>query len=90
MFEYIMLSGINDSDKDAKILAKKLRKIPCKINLLPYNECPDLPYKSSTRERMLAFQKVLMNANYSVFIRHSRGADISAACGQLAGKENDK
>ena len=90
MFEYIMLSGINDSDKDAKILAKKLRKIPCKINLLPYNECPDLPYKSPTRERMLAFQKVLMNANYSVFIRHSRGADISAACGQLAGKENDK
>lgn len=90
MFEYIMLSGVNDSDKDAKILAKKLRRIPCKINLLPYNECPDLPYKSPTRDRMLAFQKILMDANYSVFIRHSRGADISAACGQLAGKENDK
>lgn len=89
MFEYILLAGINDSDKDAKILARKLHGIPCKINLLPYNECPDLPYKSPSRNRMLAFQKILMNAHYSVFIRNSRGSDISAACGQLAGKENE-
>lgn len=87
MFEYILLAGINDSDKDARILARKIRGIPCKINLLPYNECPDLPYKSPSRERMLAFQKVLMDAHYSVFIRNSRGSDISAACGQLAGKD---
>lgn len=90
MFEYILLAGVNDSDKDARILAKKLRGIPCKINLLPYNECPDLPYRSPGRERMLAFQKILMNANYSVFIRNSRGSDISAACGQLAGKDSPK
>ncbi len=89
MFEYILLAGINDSDRDARILAKKLRGIPCKINLLPYNECPDLPYKSPSRERMLAFQKILLDAHYSVFIRNSRGSDISAACGQLAGKEQD-
>lgn len=87
MFEYILLAGINDSDKDARILARKLRGIPCKINLLPYNECAELPYKSPTRERMLAFQKILLDAHYSVFIRTSRGSDISAACGQLAAKE---
>ncbi|WP_136796734.1 MULTISPECIES: 23S rRNA (adenine(2503)-C(2))-methyltransferase RlmN [Desulfosediminicola] len=87
MFEYILLAGINDSDKDARILAKKLRGIPCKINLLPYNECAELPYKSPPRDRMLAFQKILLDAHYSVFIRNSRGSDISAACGQLAGKD---
>lgn len=87
MFEYILLAGINDSDSDARILAKKLRGIPCKINLLPYNECADLPYRSPSKERMLAFQKILMDAHYSVFIRNSRGSDISAACGQLAGKD---
>lgn len=84
MFEYILLAGINDSDQDAKLLAKKLRGIPCKVNLLPYNECPELPYRSPSRQRMLQFQKILMDAHYSVFIRNSRGSDISAACGQLA------
>ncbi|MFV0437331.1 MAG: 23S rRNA (adenine(2503)-C(2))-methyltransferase RlmN [Desulfopila sp.] len=88
MFEYILLAGINDSDANARTLAKKLRNIPCKINLLPYNECPELPYRSPGRERLLAFQKILLDAHYSVFIRNSRGADISAACGQLAGKES--
>lgn len=90
MFEYVLLAGINDSDKQARLLAKKLRKIPCKINLLPYNECAALPYKSPTRERTLAFQKILMDAHYSVFIRSSRGADISAACGQLAVEKKGK
>jgi 23S rRNA (adenine2503-C2)-methyltransferase len=87
MFEYVLLAGVNDSDKHARLLAKKLRNIPCKINLLPYNECDALPYKSPTRERTLAFQKILMAAHYSVFIRSSRGADISAACGQLAAEK---
>lgn len=87
MFEYVMLEGVNDSLKEARILAKKLRNIPCKINLIPYNACPHLPYKGSPRETMIAFQNVLREAHYSVFIRHSRGADISAACGQLAKKK---
>lgn len=87
MFEYVLLEGVNDSDKHARLLAKKLRKIPCKINLLPYNECDALPYKSPTREKTLAFQKILMDAHYSVFIRSSRGSDISAACGQLAAEK---
>lgn len=84
MFEYILLAGVNDSDDEARILAKKLRKIPCKINLLPYNESPGIPYKSPSRNRIISFQNILREANYSAFIRNSRGSDISAACGQLA------
>jgi 23S rRNA (adenine2503-C2)-methyltransferase len=84
MFEYILLKGINDSDHDARELARKLKGIPCKINLLPYNESPALPYRSSGMERLMAFQKILLDAHFTVFIRNSRGSDISAACGQLA------
>lgn len=87
MFEYILLKDINDSDKQARQLAKKLRNIPCKINLIPYNESPALPYKNPGQSRILAFQEILRRSHYSVFIRNSRGSDISAACGQLAGKQ---
>lgn len=90
MFEYILLKGINDSDEDAYELANLLDSVPCKINLLPYNESPNLPYKSPGKERILAFQEILREKQYSVFIRHSRGADISAACGQLAAKHKEK
>lgn len=86
MFEYLLLDGINDSDAEARELARKLRDIPCKINLLQYNPCPQLPYRSSSMARILAFQKILRDAHYSVFIRTSRGSDILAACGQLAGE----
>lgn len=86
MFEYTLLEGINDSLTAAHELARKLQTIPCKINLLPFNECADLPYKSPSREKMLAFQDVLRDHHYSVFIRTSRGADIAAACGQLVKK----
>ncbi|SDP17327.1 23S rRNA (adenine(2503)-C(2))-methyltransferase RlmN [Desulforhopalus singaporensis] len=88
MFEYTLLAGINDSDEDAEMVARMLRGIPCKINLLGYNECPSLPYKSPDRGRLLAFQKILIDHHYTVFIRNSRGADISAACGQLATEQN--
>jgi len=84
MFEYTLLKGINDSDMDARMLVRKLKDIPCKINLLSYNECPDLPYKRADKKRILAFQKILLDAHYTVFIRSSRGDDIAAACGQLA------
>ncbi len=84
MFEYIILKDINDADKDAYELARKLEGIPCKINLIPYNESPALPFKSPSRERLIRFQNILINAHYTVFIRNSRGTDISAACGQLA------
>lgn len=87
MFEYTLLDGINDSDEEAYELARRLRDIPCKINLLAYNECEGLPYKSPSRDRMLVFQNILRKHHYSVFIRTSRGADISAACGQLASNQ---
>lgn len=84
MFEYTLLKDINDSDQDAIELSRKLRGIPCKINLLPYNESPALPFSGPTKDRLLRFQKILLDAHYTVFIRNSRGTDISAACGQLA------
>ena len=92
MIEYIMLAGVNDSDEHARKLAALLKGVPCKINLLPFNECDGIIYRSSSRQRILAFQEILRACHYSVFIRNSRGSDISAACGQLArqltGSEN--
>ncbi len=87
MFEYTLLQGINDSDEDAKRLARLLAHIPCKINLLSMNPAPGSPYTSPPASRILSFQKILRDRGYSTFIRKSRGADISAACGQLADKK---
>ena len=87
MFEYTLLEAINDSDNDALRLADLLREIPCKINLLAMNPTSTSTYRSPARDRVLAFQKILREQGYTVFIRQSRGADISAACGQLAGKK---
>ncbi len=86
MFEYTLFAGINDADADAQRLAELLRDVPCKINLLAVNEGGGSEYTSPSAERILRFQKILRDENYTVFIRQSRGADISAACGQLAGK----
>ena len=86
MFEYILIRGLNDSEADAEMLAQKLKGIPCKINLLPYNESVGLPFRRPTDETIDRFQQVLWKAGYTVMVRSSRGADISAACGQLAGK----
>ncbi len=86
MFEYTLLKGINDSDKAAENLAGLLADIPCKINLLSMNPAPGSPYISPSKSRILAFQKILRDRGYTAFIRQSRGADISAACGQLADK----
>ena len=86
MFEYILIKGINDSLSDAEMLAEKLRSIPCKINLLPYNETNTLPFQKPSDLQIERFQKTLWKAGYTALIRTSRGADISAACGQLAGK----
>jgi 23S rRNA (adenine2503-C2)-methyltransferase len=86
MIEYIMLAGVNDSEAQARKLITLLHGVPCKINLLPFNECDGIVYKPSSRARILRFQEVLRKAHYSVFIRNSRGSDIAAACGQLAGQ----
>jgi 23S rRNA (adenine2503-C2)-methyltransferase len=86
MFEYVLLDGINDSDETAEKLAEILRGIPCKINLLAMSEDQTAGFKSSSKERILKFQEILRNRGYTVFLRQSRGEDISAACGQLAGR----
>lgn len=86
MIEYIMIRDVNDSDQDARDLVRILKGIPCKINLLPLNECPALPFRRPADARVLAFQHILWQADYTVLIRNSRGDDISAACGQLAGR----
>ena len=87
-FEYILLKGINDSDQDAIKLARLLHNIPAKINLLPCNETAALPYAKPDRQRIDAFQQILKKKGYTVLVRSSRGADISAACGQLAVKSS--
>jgi len=85
MIEYILLADINDSMEDARLLAKILRGLRCKINLLPYNQTEDEQFKKPTQERIDQFQQILWEAGYTVIMRNSRGEDIGAACGQLAG-----
>jgi 23S rRNA (adenine2503-C2)-methyltransferase len=82
--EYALIAGFNDAVNDACRLAEKLRDLPCRINLLPYNEVPDLPYRCSPETSIQAFKDVLAKAGFRTLVRTSRGADISAACGQLA------
>ncbi len=90
MFEYTLLAGINDSDDMAFALADLLAEIPCKINLLAMNQTDTSgEFRSPSRDRVLRFQKILRDCKYTVFIRQSRGEDISAACGQLAAKMSD-
>ncbi len=84
LFEYILIRGINDGEKDARLLAEKLQDIPCRINLLPYNESDSLPYERPDDDTVLRFSRILRRAGFTTIVRSSRGADISAACGQLA------
>ena len=85
-FEYVMLAGVNDSDSDARELVRLLSAVRAKVNLIPHNPAPELPYQSSSMDRIIAFQKVLTDARLPSFIRRPRGQDISAACGQLAAR----
>jgi 23S rRNA (adenine2503-C2)-methyltransferase len=85
-FEYVLLKDVNDTDKDANRLAKLLRPIKSKINLIPFNPHEGCQYQRPNEDRILRFQKILIDKNYTVMIRQSKGEDISAACGQLAVK----
>ena len=82
-FEYVMLSGVNDSAEDAKRLAKLLAPIRAKVNLIYFNPFPGAPFASSSRQAAMAFQAILKRGNLTATIRESRGVDIAAACGQL-------
>src|SRR5262249_6327141 len=85
-FEYVMLAGVNDTNEQAGDLVKLLTGIRAKVNLIPHNPAPELPYLSSSMERITEFQKVLTESGLPSFIRRPRGQDISAACGQLAAR----
>lgn len=85
-FEYILIRGINDSDADARGLAKLLRPVKAKINLIPFNEHPGSEFRRPDESRIQKFQEILHEKNYTAVIRHSKGQDISAACGQLSAK----
>ena len=89
-FEYVMLDSINDSIEDAKALLQIVKDVPCKFNLIPFNPFPNSGYRYSSNEQIKRFKEVLMNQDYVVTVRKTRGDDIDAACGQLAGQVSDK
>jgi len=86
-FEYILIRGLKDSAKDADHVARLLKGIPAKINLIPFNEHSGIPWKRPEEETVNRFRKALMDAGYTAVIRQSKGKDIMAACGQLGGRE---
>jgi 23S rRNA (adenine2503-C2)-methyltransferase len=89
-FEYVMLDGVNDSASHAAELAALVRDVPCKMNLIPFNPFPGTEFRVSPRGRILDFQKRLADAGLVVTVRKTRGDDIAAACGQLAGEIKDR
>lgn len=91
-FEYVVLGGVNDSLRDADALVNLVRRenVPCKFNLIPFNPFPQSDLAQPDREKVLAFCRRLNEAGYVTTIRKTRGDDIDAACGQLAGEVRDR
>ena len=89
-FEYVMLAGVNDADAHARELIKLVADVPCKFNLIPFNPFPGSGFKRSPRETIRRFAETLIAAGLVVTTRRTRGDDIDAACGQHAGKVEDK
>ncbi len=82
-FEYVLLGGVNDAPEHARELARRLAGLRAKVNLIAWNPGPELPFSTPADERVLAFQRVLIESGVPAFIRRPRGRDIYAACGQL-------
>jgi 23S rRNA (adenine2503-C2)-methyltransferase len=89
-FEYVLLDGVNDSDEHARELVKLLRNKPAKVNLIPFNPFPRTRYRRSSNARIDRFFEILVQANITTITRRTRGDDIAAACGQLAGDFQDR
>ena len=89
-FEYVMLDGINDTAEHARQLVALVRDVPCKFNLIPFNPFPNSGYQRSGSDAIRRFREILQQAGYVVTTRKTRGDDIDAACGQLAGQVEDK
>ena len=89
-FEYCMLDGVNDTVEHARELLKLVADVPCKFNLIPFNPFPESGLKRSNNEQIRRFAQVLLDAGIVTTIRKTRGDDIDAACGQLAGEVMDR
>ncbi|HEY8229507.1 MAG TPA: 23S rRNA (adenine(2503)-C(2))-methyltransferase RlmN [Rhodanobacteraceae bacterium] len=89
-FEYTLMKGINDTPVLAKQLVKLMRRLPAKINLIPFNPFPGTQYERSDETVIRDFQTILLNAGVQTMVRRTRGEDIDAACGQLKGKVADR
>jgi 23S rRNA (adenine2503-C2)-methyltransferase len=89
-FEYCMLDGVNDSEAHARELVALTRDVPCKFNLIPFNPFPESGLTRSSNEQIKRFAQVLMDAGVVTTVRKTRGDDIDAACGQLAGEVQDR
>jgi 23S rRNA (adenine2503-C2)-methyltransferase len=89
-FEYVMLAGVNDGVEHARQLVKVVRAVPCKINLIPFNPFPQSGYQRSDAAAVAKFRDVIMQAEITATVRKTRGDDIDAACGQLAGRVQDR
>lgn len=89
-FEYVMLDGVNDHDDDARKLIQLTKEVPCKFNLIPFNPFPGSAFRRSRGERVRRFADILMSSGIVTTTRKTRGDDIDAACGQLAGQVKDK
>ncbi|MBO4760909.1 MAG: 23S rRNA (adenine(2503)-C(2))-methyltransferase RlmN [Bacteroidales bacterium] len=88
-FEYTMFTGVNDSDRHADAIIRMLRGLECRVNLIRFHKIPDFPYETSSETSMERFRDRLSRAGITATIRASRGEDIFAACGMLAGKHKD-
>jgi 23S rRNA (adenine2503-C2)-methyltransferase len=88
-FEYILMAGVNDSPGDAEQLARLLKGLRCKMNLIAFNEFPGSPFRTPSPEGVRAFQQVLLDRHYTAILRASHGRDILAACGQLSGSVSE-
>ena len=88
--EYVMLDGVNDADAQARELLALTRALPCKFNLIPFNPFPGSPYRRSPSVRIRRFAEILIEAGVVTTTRKTRGDDIDAACGQLAGLVLDR
>ena len=89
-FEYVMLDGVNDSEEHARELIRLVPDVPCKFNLIPFNPFPASGFKRSPAQRVRRFVDILMQAHIVTTTRKTRGEDIDAACGQLAGQVRDR
>ena len=89
-FEYVMLDGVNDKPQHARELLSLVKDVPCKFNLIPFNPFPNSGYNRSSNENIRVFREILQEAGLVVTVRKTRGDDIDAACGQLAGQVKDK